>query len=188
MINFAEEIKNKITMKEVCEQYGIDVGKNGKAICPFHTDHKPSMQIYKGSRGYFCFVCNEGGDIIDFVQKFFNIDFSEACAKINEDFCLGLPIGKQLTLREYREAEKAASERRKRIEAKKAAHKKLVDDYYFALDYYIALDRQRIEYSPERLNGCLIDFYVEAVKNIDYAELRLSEAETRLYEHEHNGQ
>lgn len=187
MINFADDIKNRVSMREVCYQYGIEIVRE-KAICPFHNDTHASMQIYDGQRGWFCFVCNEGGDVISFVQRYFGLDFHGACEKINNDFRLGLPIGKQLSLREYREAEQAAKKRRERIEKEKAKRQALIDEYNAALDDYVILDIHRTEYAPKRENCVLNDFYVESIKNICFAENRLTEAEMRLYEYEHNGQ
>lgn len=175
-------------MREVCQEYGIKIDARNKAICPFHNDTHASMQVYDGQRGWFCFVCNEGGDVLTFVQRYFGLDFHGACEKINSDFRLGLPIGKQLNLREYRAAEQAAKERRERIEKERAERHALTDAYHAALDQYVILDRHRTEYAPEHMGGALNEFYAEAVKNISFAEYQLAEAEMRLYEYEHNRQ
>ena len=57
--------------------------------CPFHgEDRKPSAKAYHNS--FYCFSCNVTGDIIEFVEKLFNLSFKEAMQKINIDFGLGL--------------------------------------------------------------------------------------------------
>lgn len=55
--------------------------RNGKAICPFHNDHHPSMHITKNL--FHCFACNEGGDSIDFVMKLENLTFRQAVDKLS---------------------------------------------------------------------------------------------------------
>jgi len=186
MINFADEIKSKITMRDVCGMYGISVNRANKAICPFHNDTHESMHVYSGQRGWFCFTCNDGGDVIKFVQRYFNLSFQDACARLNDDFCLGLPIGKRLSLRELREAEQAARERKQKLEAEKAEHTELVETYNILLDMYAKLDKIRIQYAPDRLSGDISDLYAQAVQDIPIIEDALIEAEMRLYAHEHN--
>lgn len=49
-------------------------GRNYKCLCPFHNDSEPSMILtdnYKGSgfTRWHCFVCGEGGDVIDFAKR-----------------------------------------------------------------------------------------------------------------------
>ena len=185
MLNFADEIKERVSMCDVCAEYGIQVNYNNKAICPFHNDSHASMHIYAKQGGWYCFVCNEGGDVIYFVQRYFGLDFQSACEKINTDFQLGLPIGKRLNLREYREAEKKSRERRERIEKEKAEKKALLDEYHLAYDRYVILDRHCIEYAPERMNGVICDFYADAVRDLEIAKDALCRAEMRLYEYEH---
>lgn len=73
----AEEIKGNISMDEVLSRYGIKVGRNRMASCPFHgNDKHPSMKVYKD--GYHCFTCGANGDIFKFVQEYEGIGFSEA--------------------------------------------------------------------------------------------------------------
>lgn len=55
--------------------------RNGKAICPFHNDHHPSMHVTKNL--FHCFTCNEGGDSIDFVMKLENLTFRQAVDKLS---------------------------------------------------------------------------------------------------------
>jgi len=185
MIDFAVDIKRSVSMRAICNMYGIKINRHNKAICPFHNDSHASLHVYDGDRGYWCFTCGEGGDVIDFVMQYFGLNFQSACEKINMDFHLGLPVGRKLSLRELREAQKTAKERKEQAEAEKAAYKRLKVEYQMALDKYCALDRQRIEYAPERLKCVVCDLYVEAIKNIPMAENALAEAEMRLYNYEH---
>jgi len=49
-----------------------------QALCPFHADTNPSLQINFLKQGaYKCFSCGESGDIFKFHQKKHNVDFKE---------------------------------------------------------------------------------------------------------------
>lgn len=100
-----ENIKDLVGMKTAAEFYGFPVGRNGCCICPFHQDRRPSMRIYPHNRGYYCFSCGSGGDVIKFVSRLFGLNNEQAAVKLIEDFLL--PIQTEgLTYRERREREK----------------------------------------------------------------------------------
>ena len=42
-------------------------GQNWKGLCPFHTEKTPSFTVDRGRQMYYCFGCQEGGDVIRFV-------------------------------------------------------------------------------------------------------------------------
>ena len=83
-----EQIKDRLTIRGVCERYGVHFDSHGRALCPFHTDHHPSANI-KGEK-FHCSVCDIHGDIFDFTQRMFSMDFRQAMLRLNEDFGLGL--------------------------------------------------------------------------------------------------
>lgn len=81
-------ILNSLAMKDVLYKYGIKTNKD-MFSCPFHgKDKKPSAKAYQNN--FYCFACNTSGDVISFVEKYFNLSFRQAMQKINEDFSLGL--------------------------------------------------------------------------------------------------
>jgi hypothetical protein len=49
---------------------------NGKILCPYHDDHRPSMHIYRDH--YFCFVCNAHGDHIDWLRDVEGVTYDDA--------------------------------------------------------------------------------------------------------------
>lgn len=71
-----QDIKESISMLEILDRYGIKVDKRGLCSCPFHKDLNPSMKIYKN--GFYCFSCNAGSDVIDFVMKMEDVSFGKA--------------------------------------------------------------------------------------------------------------
>jgi P4 family phage/plasmid primase-like protien len=80
-----DEWKNKINLSSIIEQYVTPVRRSSKywqGLCPFHNDHDPSFTVYNDS--WFCFGCNEGGDVISFIQKIENLTFIEAVKKLED--------------------------------------------------------------------------------------------------------
>ena len=53
-------------------------GSKFKALCPFHDDHNPSMELNPDRQSYKCWSCGAGGDIFDFVKDYERVDFPEA--------------------------------------------------------------------------------------------------------------
>lgn len=53
-------------------------------LCPFHNDHRPSMQVSPRKQIFKCFSCGAGGDAISFIQMFHRVEFREALAILAE--------------------------------------------------------------------------------------------------------
>ena len=53
-------------------------GSKFKALCPFHDDHNPSLEINPERQTYKCWSCGAGGDIFDFVKDYERVEFPEA--------------------------------------------------------------------------------------------------------------
>lgn len=100
-----EEVKQRLGMKTVAEHYGLRVNRQGFCLCPFHADSHPSMKIYQHDKGYYCFTCHNGGDVIKFAAQLFGLPNEEACKKLIEDFFLPVKL-ENLTYREKRERQK----------------------------------------------------------------------------------
>jgi DNA primase len=54
------------------------VGSRFKALCPFHDDHNPSLELNPERQSFKCWSCGVGGDIFDFVKNIEHVDFPEA--------------------------------------------------------------------------------------------------------------
>ena len=76
-----DEIKDRYSMRDILERYGLPhPNRAGFICCPFHKEKTASMKIYKDS--YYCFGCGEGGDIFTLVQRMDNLTFKEALASL----------------------------------------------------------------------------------------------------------
>ena len=69
------EVLAKADIVQVISNY-VNVIKKGNsfvAVCPFHNDTNPSMQISPTKQIFRCFACGTGGNAFGFVQKYENI-------------------------------------------------------------------------------------------------------------------
>jgi len=53
-------------------------GSKYKALCPFHDDHNPSLELNPERQSFKCWSCGAGGDVFDFVQNYEHVEFPEA--------------------------------------------------------------------------------------------------------------
>jgi DNA primase len=53
-------------------------GKTYKALCPFHNDTRPSMDVDPARQRYKCWSCGASGDVFAFVQHAEKVGFREA--------------------------------------------------------------------------------------------------------------
>lgn len=53
-----------------------------KGLCPFHEEKTPSFTIRPSLGVWHCFGCNEGGDVISFVEKVEQLTFTEAVERL----------------------------------------------------------------------------------------------------------
>ena len=59
-------------------------GRGFVAVCPFHDDRRPSMQINPDRQTWKCWVCDIGGDVFSFVMKRESVTFPEALRMLAE--------------------------------------------------------------------------------------------------------
>ena len=81
--NVFEAVKQAVPTRQAAESYGVRVGRNGMACCPFHDDKHPSMKV---DRRFHCFGCQADGDVIDFTARLFGLNKKDAALKLAEDF------------------------------------------------------------------------------------------------------
>lgn len=86
----ARTIRSTLPATRVAERYGFEPNRAGYICCPFHHEKTPSLKLYPGDRGWHCFGCGKGGDVIRFVMELFDITFPQAVVRLSADFGLGL--------------------------------------------------------------------------------------------------
>ncbi len=182
MNDFAAQIKARVTMAEICRMYGIEVNYAGFARCPFHSENTASLRVYPGDRGWHCFgACGEGGSVIDFVMKFFGLDLMGAVRRIDADFGLGLPLDREQSEEERKEAARIAYERRQELARRKIAHEAVIDRYYNAIADWVNADSLATENAPRGVLEPVSDIYASALKARDRASYQIELAACELY-------
>jgi DNA primase len=62
----------------------VKKGREMVGLCPFHEDHRPSMNVNAVKQIFKCFSCGAGGDVFKFVQMRENLSFSQAIERLAE--------------------------------------------------------------------------------------------------------
>lgn len=80
-----QRVRDSYRCTDVVARYCPDLKQKGSqfwAICPFHDDHHPTnFTVYmdkKSVERWRCFVCDDGGDVIDFVARIENCNKQKA--------------------------------------------------------------------------------------------------------------
>lgn len=81
-INIVDEIGRVVPLKRT--------GSSFKGLCPFHSEKTPSFSVSESRQYFTCFGCGASGDVIEFVKRYYNLDFPEAVEKLAEEN--GIPL------------------------------------------------------------------------------------------------
>jgi DNA primase len=79
-----DEIIQASDIVDVISSY-TQVKRRGKAflaLCPFHPDKNPSLNISQQKQVYHCFACGASGNVFTFVMEYDKITFVEAATKL----------------------------------------------------------------------------------------------------------
>ena len=89
-----QDVKSRADIVEVVSDYVAlqKAGRNFKANCPFHAEKTPSFIVFPERQACRCFgACATGGDVISFVMKADNQDFSQALNQLAQRTGVTLP-------------------------------------------------------------------------------------------------
>ena len=138
-------ILHSVPMRELAAMYGYKVTPSGFMRCPFHGDKHPSMKVYDKDRGYYCFVCNCGGDVIDFVRKHDGLAFEPAVRHIAEMF--SIPLSDENTELSPKD-KKAISDRKMKREAAETARRDRLNRLKTLSEHIHRLEGLQAEFKP----------------------------------------
>ncbi len=182
---FAEAIKEQLTMRQVLGTYGIAVNDHGFARCPFHSEKTASFKAYDADKGYYCFGCGDGGDVITFVMRYFGIPFREAIEKINADFALGLPIGEKTDRRKQLDLARRSFMRKRELKKAEEERRAVQEKYDAAFSAWVRLDRNKRAYAPATPGEDWHPLFIEALQKTAYQAYALDCAEMEVYDYAH---
>jgi len=89
-----DEVKQRTDIIEVISQYTTltKAGRTFRALCPFHSEKRPSFFVYPEQQSWHCFgACSTGGDVFSFIMKRENMDFGEALRLLAERAGVAIP-------------------------------------------------------------------------------------------------
>lgn len=89
------QLKTQVPIQELISEF-VHVKKSGRgfvALCPFHEDHHPSLQIHPQKGIFKCFACGTGGDLISFYALINKKKWSEAVEELALKYGLKIEYG-----------------------------------------------------------------------------------------------
>lgn len=89
---------DRANIVEIADKLGVQLERKAanprKALCPFHQDQSPSLNLYHARLGrdhFHCFACGAHGDAVDLVKRREGLDFWPAVQRLAEITGLELP-------------------------------------------------------------------------------------------------
>ncbi|MNS08996.1 DNA primase [compost metagenome] len=96
-IGTLDEIIRRSDIVEIAKTLGVQLGlrqaDHTLAVCPFHSDTRPSLALYRDTKNphYHCFACGAHGGVIDFVEHKRQSSRDEAVRWLAREVGMDLP-------------------------------------------------------------------------------------------------
>ena len=90
---FIERLREESDIVAIISEY-VSLKKNGKnywGCCPFHSEKTASFSVTPDKGFFYCFGCQAGGNVFNFIMKIENITFFEATRMLAQKINLPLP-------------------------------------------------------------------------------------------------
>ena len=91
--DFLEQLREACPMETIAGNYVnlIRRGRHYVCNCPFHSEKSPSCTIFPDTQSFYCFGCGAGGDVITWVRRMENLEFTDAVKQLAEKSGLQVP-------------------------------------------------------------------------------------------------
>lgn len=165
-----ELVKSQVNMRMLAEHFNIRINRAGQALCPFHSDKRPSMKVHSGylhHDGYYCWACGAAGTIFSFTMKYCDLEFEEAVRYVAAAFTIQIPDGKKLSQEDKAKMQQRRWEREISKKILDLKHRSLAD-LSEKIRYYEDLQRFATPYGGL---FCLAANKI-AILNIQWEQLR----------------
>ena len=106
--SFLDELVSKSDIFDVVSGYvrlTKRTGSNIFGLCPFHGEKTPSFSVNTDKQIYYCFSCQKGGGVINFIMEIENISFRDAVEILTKRAGMTLPendIDKEIVEKRHR--------------------------------------------------------------------------------------
>lgn len=87
-----EQVRNAADIVEVVSPY-TELRRQGQryvGLCPFHDERTPSFSVDPQNNVYYCFGCEAGGDIFNFLQQKEGFDFVQSVEQLADRYGIEL--------------------------------------------------------------------------------------------------
>lgn len=89
-----EEVRSSSDIVDVISAY-VRLKRRGKSyvgLCPFHKEKTPSFHVTPDKQMFYCFGCQEGGNVFSFLMKTEKVSFIEAVKTLAKRAGIELPV------------------------------------------------------------------------------------------------
>ena len=183
MTDYAELIRQSVSMPQILALYGFGSPRGHRMPCPLHNGVKPNFTF--NNERFKCYVCGAHGTVIDFVMQLYGLSFMDAMKRIDQDCKLGLKIGEHCSDEQDAQRRRELDERIAARRARQSERQRLYDEYHDALDRWIEMDKVVQNEAPQLPWDEPSDRYAHAVKWISAAADVVDETERNIWEFEH---
>src|SRR5207245_2504865 len=90
---FIDDLRRQADIVRVVQDYVSlkKAGANWVARCPFHKETKPSFSVNPAKEIFYCFGCQKGGSVFNFIMEIERVTFPEAIKIVAEKSGVPLP-------------------------------------------------------------------------------------------------
>ena len=134
---------------DAAEKLGWRLKQHGRRAwtqCPFHGEKTASLCLYEGDRGFYCFGCHEGGDVVRLYEKALGVSPVQAATQLAADFgitAISEPVKRSRAPSEYN--------LRRALEKKQAERYRELTDLRWEADARLAAMARRV-LTPEDMD------------------------------------
>ena len=195
---YIDKVLDEVDLTEVAEDYGITLklkGHRAWACCPFHNENTASFCIDTVKNLWYCYGCNKGGNVINFVMEIDGLTFPLAVKKLLKE-----KLGHDLTDEEMKSTPEEEEKHKKR-ESMRIINDRLAtffveqlqkdtDDARMAKAYMVGrwnekyCQEQQIGFAPKDWHA-VVDYAMRTGLSLDLLQemgiLRVSEKTNKLY-------
>src|SRR5437867_1203560 len=90
---FIDDLRRQADIVRIVQDYVSlkKAGANWVARCPFHKETKPSFSVNPTKEIFYCFGCQKGGSVFNFIMEIERVTFPEAIKMVAEKSGVPLP-------------------------------------------------------------------------------------------------